>query len=88
MTIKAKADGIINAEDYGAIMKYGPNNKGNILETIMGYSFIAHYFKEDSLTEIIEIATYLENALIKRATEDEEEEQEEYVEPTEKKDTT
>eukprot|EP00972_Heterocapsa_arctica_P115707 16449273-Heterocapsa_arctica.AAC.1 len=38
--------------------------------------------------ELMEIANYLENSLIKRATEDEEEELEEHVEPTEKKDTT
>eukprot|EP00972_Heterocapsa_arctica_P104543 15406997-Heterocapsa_arctica.AAC.1 len=35
MTIKAKADGIINAEDFASIMKYGPNNLGNIVETIL-----------------------------------------------------
>eukprot|EP00972_Heterocapsa_arctica_P068578 10132744-Heterocapsa_arctica.AAC.1 len=35
MTIKAKAEDIINVEDYTAIMRYGENNLGNIMETIM-----------------------------------------------------
>eukprot|EP00972_Heterocapsa_arctica_P093750 13828805-Heterocapsa_arctica.AAC.1 len=61
---------------------------GNILETIMGYSFIAHFFRVECLMELMEIANYLENALIARATEDDEEEQEAYVEVIEKKDTT
>eukprot|EP00972_Heterocapsa_arctica_P032377 4771347-Heterocapsa_arctica.AAC.1 len=58
------------------------------METIMGYSFIAHYFKEESITEFMEISNYLENELIKRATEEEEEEQEMPMEPAEKKETT
>ena len=86
---KAHADGIINSEDYGQITRYGDNNMGNILGTIMGYAFIAHYWREESLLEFKEIANTLETALITRATEDEEEEEEEaYAEPAGRKEMT
>eukprot|EP00972_Heterocapsa_arctica_P046191 6815048-Heterocapsa_arctica.AAC.1 len=60
MTRKAKADGVINEEDYGTILRYGENDMGNILETIMGYAFIVNYFEEEALMEMKDIANHLE----------------------------
>eukprot|EP00972_Heterocapsa_arctica_P073627 10871818-Heterocapsa_arctica.AAC.1 len=78
MTTKAKADNTINATDYEAIMKYGKENMGNIVESIMGYSLVATYFKEEDFMEFREIANYLENEMIKRAAEEDDEPEEEY----------
>eukprot|EP00972_Heterocapsa_arctica_P061723 9102583-Heterocapsa_arctica.AAC.1 len=72
-TKKAKEDKIIDDEDYAAIVKYSAANMGNILETIMGYSFISQYMKEEGLKEFTEIANLLENGLMQRMIEEDEE---------------
>eukprot|EP00972_Heterocapsa_arctica_P077955 11496157-Heterocapsa_arctica.AAC.1 len=39
----------------------------------MGYSFIHQYLKEEGLEDFVEIANYLENGLMQRMTEEDEE---------------
>eukprot|EP00972_Heterocapsa_arctica_P091113 13445511-Heterocapsa_arctica.AAC.1 len=58
-THAARKKGIIDEEDYTAIMKYNNKNLGNILEAIMGYSWISHYKKQQDLMEFAELANFL-----------------------------
>jgi hypothetical protein len=67
---KALKDKTIDSNDYWLITRYSPINLGNIIETILGYGFIAKNRKDERLMEFIEIANYLENALEARSMEE------------------
>eukprot|EP00972_Heterocapsa_arctica_P017630 2607524-Heterocapsa_arctica.AAC.1 len=58
-------------------MKYNNKNMGNILEAIMGYSWLSHGKKEHDLQEFPEFANYLDNVFMERMVTEDEEEQEE-----------
>eukprot|EP00972_Heterocapsa_arctica_P079780 11754908-Heterocapsa_arctica.AAC.1 len=57
-------------------MKYSVNNMGNILEAIMGYAFVNQYLKEEGLKDFAEIASFMENGLMQRMIEEDEEDHE------------
>eukprot|EP00972_Heterocapsa_arctica_P025390 3738911-Heterocapsa_arctica.AAC.1 len=57
-------------------MKYSTANLGNILEAIMGYAWISQYMKESGLKEFVEIANFVENGLMQRMIEEDEEDHE------------
>eukprot|EP00972_Heterocapsa_arctica_P008064 1177694-Heterocapsa_arctica.AAC.1 len=44
---------------------------GNLIESVLGYGFLAKNRKLENLLEFIEIANYLENALEERTMEEE-----------------
>eukprot|EP00972_Heterocapsa_arctica_P001911 273536-Heterocapsa_arctica.AAC.1 len=74
---KAYEDKIVDTDDHYEITKFNSKNMGNILEAIMGYSFIYHDKKEQGLKDFPELANFLENGLMKRLVEEDEEEEEE-----------